>query len=273
MTTTIGVTMVKDEADIIETTLRLMARQVDGLMIADNMSTDGTIDVLRRVSETIGIPMRVVTDNEIGYNQSAKMSTLAGRARKVYNADWIVPFDADEVWIPKVHSSLAEMNRHIDPEIEVVPAELFDYVASGLDDAREKDPIKRLQFRRSYPAELPKVMCRWRASLKIGMGNHDALYREREPVATVPMITIHHFPYRSPEQVVRKIRNGARAYEATTLPEHYGAHWRQWGQILELEGEDAIVELFKKWHWREDPTVDFEIDGDPQPALVYDPVI
>lgn len=269
---TIGVAMVKDEADIIDSTLRLMAHQVDGLLVADNMSTDGTVDILRRLSETIDMPMKVVLDKEVGYNQSAKMTALARIARKDMGADWIVPFDADEVWVPNLHSTLAEINRHIDPQAETVPANLFDYVASGLDDAREKDPVRRLCWRRTYAAELPKVMCRWRNGLTIGMGNHDATYNRKDPVSTEPMITIYHYPYRSAEQVVRKIRNGARAYEATKLPDHFGAHWRQWGQILELEGEDAIVELFRKWHWREDPTKPFEIDGEPQPALIYDPV-
>ena len=268
----IACTMVKDEEDVIRSVLRYMTRQVDGILVADNMSTDGTVDILKAVAEGADVHMKVVLDKQIGYNQSAKMTALADIARKEMGAHWIVPFDADELWTPTRHNRLAEIPSHIDPKANVVPADLFDYVATGFDDVREKNPMKRLQWRRVYQAALPKVMCRWRSDLKIGMGNHEATYATGKVVTTGPLIKIKHFPYRSPEQVVRKIRNGARAYQATNLPEHYGAHWRQWGQILELEGEDAIVDLFKKWHWREDPTEDFEIDGEGQPALIHDPV-
>ena len=269
---TIAVTMVKDEEDVIRAVLRHMEAQVDGILIADNMSTDRTLDILTAVAEGSSIHVKIVVDHQVGYTQSVKMTALADIARKQMGAKWIVPFDADEIWVPTHHKRLADIPLNIGPDANVVPAALFDYVATGLDDARQKNPIKRLQWRRGYEAELPKVMCQWRSDMKIGMGNHDVSYATGKAEATEPLIEIKHFPYRTAEQVVRKIRNGARAYEATKLPDHYGAHWRQWGQILELQGEEAIVELFHKWHWREDPTVDFEIDGDHQPALIYDPV-
>ena len=43
---TFGVSMVRDEADVIEGTLRHMADEVDELIVADNGSVDGTTDIL-----------------------------------------------------------------------------------------------------------------------------------------------------------------------------------------------------------------------------------
>ena len=43
---TAAVTMVRDEADIIETTVRHMLTQVDVVIVADNRSVDGTREIL-----------------------------------------------------------------------------------------------------------------------------------------------------------------------------------------------------------------------------------
>ena len=263
--TVVGVTMVRDEADVIEHVIRHMTTQVDAIIVMDNRSVDGTTDILHSLeSDTIAI----VDDPTVGYEQSKKMTTLAHTARDWYEADWIVPFDADEIW----YAPNGSISRFLDAyhNDHVVEANLFDHVATDLDDPNEINPIARLLWRRSYAAPLPKVAVRWDRSLKIGMGNHDASYHFT-PRHARDRMAIRHFPYRSADQIVRKIRNGAEAYAATELPDHYGAHWRQWGAILERDGEDAIVDLFRKWHWRENPSQEINIDGDISPPLRFDP--
>ena len=76
---------------------------------------------------------------------------------------------------------------------------------------------------------------------------------------------------RSVEQFVSKVRNGAAAYAATDLPPAVGAHWRQYGQILDTQGEAGIEEIFKTWFYREDPTEGLVIHGEQQQALALDP--
>lgn len=267
----VGITMVKDEVDIIETTLLHMGSQVDALIIADNMSTDGTAEIVTDIAYQIGDSCHVVMDTEVGYNQAKKMTRLARLAHDIYNASWVVPFDADEIWMNLGPESIKDVLTHTHPSKQVVKAALFDYVATSLDDDRQPDPVQRLQWRRRMAAPLPKVACRWNPALKIGMGNHDASYSTYQAEGDT-LLTIGHFPYRSPEQVINKIRNGAAAYAATDLPEIYGAHWRGWGRILDEQGEDAIVDLFHKWHWREDPTTIHTIDGEDQPPLVHLPI-
>jgi glycosyltransferase involved in cell wall biosynthesis len=83
-----GVSMVKDEADIVRWTVATIVEQVDHVLVADNGSTDGT----RQLVESVGA--EVVDDPEPAYYQSDKMSHLA-RVAASRGADWIVPFDAD----------------------------------------------------------------------------------------------------------------------------------------------------------------------------------
>lgn len=264
----VGIAMVRDEVDIIETTILHMLGQVDALVVADNRSVDGTEQFLRSCADRFGRRFQLVLDNEVGYEQSAKMTALARQAHEWFGADWVVPFDADEVWYSP-NRTIKQMLQSRPENETIVPAALYDHVRTAV-DPDDHSAVYSMQWRRNLPAPLQKVACRYRDDLVIGMGNHEAFY-DRPFNTSEHRLAIRHFPYRSVEQTIRKIRNGAEAYAATDLPEHYGAHWRGWGRILAEHGEDAIAELFRKWHWREHPDRPHVIDGEHQDALRFDP--
>lgn len=261
----IGVAMVKDEADIIGHTVSWMLRNVDQVIVADNGSTDGTRTILESFPEVI-----VVDDNEVGYLQSEKMSALAEKAR-LAGADWVVPFDADEIHVllgAPIKDGLAEL----DSDVLVSEAALYDHVCTGLDPAGDDNPVRRIAYRRAAQAPLRKVAVRAVEGMVLHQGNHAASFPDiRHPKTVTDMMCVHHFPYRSVEQFVSKVRNGAAAYAATNLPESAGAHWRQYGAILNSQGEAGIKEIFKTWFYRENPKEELIIHGEQQPALVYDP--
>lgn len=87
--------MVKNEADIIEQTIRHLLNQgVEHILVADNGSTDGTYELLQELSKSL--PVHVIQDREVAYYQSEKMMWLADQVTEA-GAEWIVPFDADEL--------------------------------------------------------------------------------------------------------------------------------------------------------------------------------
>lgn len=261
-----GIARVKDELDIIEPVVRHMAAQVDVLLVADNDSTDGTREVLQALAREL--PLVVYLDDEVAYLQAEKMTTLAQCAAHEFGPlGWVVPFDADEIWYSGF-GTVAEVLRGIEPATMLALAEVYDHVATGLDHADIMDPTARIGWRRNVPLPLHKAAARWRPELRIHQGNHGADYDGIAPAASVRLV-VRHFPYRTPQQLVRKVRNGAAAYRAAgdRLPADMGKHWRDWGDLLDAHGEKAIHDLFTEWYWVRDPLASIKLRN----TYTYDP--
>lgn len=233
--TVVGISMVRDEADIIGDILGHMVAQVDHVIVADNLSVDGTRDVLEAFDVTI------VDDPDPAYYQSAKMTALARRAATEFNADWIIPFDADEWWTHP-NGRLADVLEA--SECDVMSAAVYDHVIVG--DAAGVG-VDSMPYRWKQPSHLPKVATRPLPGLIIDQGNH-GVSCEHQPVMGDGLM-IHHFPVRSFQQFARKVDTGYAAYQLADLPIHFGEHWKAAGAV-DLDGKRAI---FNRLHTLEQP--------------------
>lgn len=252
--TTIGITMTKNNADIIEIGINHMLTQVDHVVALDNGSYDGTRQMLE------SLPITVIDAPDPAYNQSKKMTELAKIAGDM-GADWIVPFDSDEIWYSPF-GTIKEVLEEIGLQWLVASADLYDHVTSTEDDSSEYNPVKKIGWRRNYKSSLPKVACRWRRDLVIEQGNHGASY-SGGPTIKEGLLVVRHYPYRSVDQFVRKVRDGVAAYAATDLPESSGQHWKDYGRILDSMGEAGLEQVYNTWFHLDNPTT---LDG-----VIYDP--
>jgi hypothetical protein len=242
-----AVSMVRDEIDILPFTIgHLMAGKVDGFIIADNRSNDGTKSWLEHESRYLAgrVPWIIVDDPEVGYYQSRKMTALAQRAFRE-GADWVIPFDADEIWYSTdPNRSLAEEIESHDADILSVP--LHNYFPTDRDPKPVLSPVRRITYRDPRPAPLAKVIVRNDPAIEIAQGNHDG--RSDRPLRRESAaIEIAHFPWRRFGQFERKVRNGFEAYRATDLSPDVGSHWRGYGEILETQGTRALRDIYFKW--------------------------
>lgn len=254
----VAVTMVKDEADVIAGTLRHLANEgVDAIIVADNLSTDGS----REIIDGLSLPCELIVkdDPDPAYEQSRKMTALAHEAARL-GAEWIVPFDADEVWV--CHDGrLADSLRTT--EGNVATAAIINHFASAL-DVDDPDPFVSMVWRQPAAQRLPKIAYRYHPEAVIEQGNHGV--KHPAPTPSPARLEIRHFPYRSPEQMVRKAINGANAYRAADLPKDMGAHWRSYGEIIERHGEEALHDVFRQHFWYLSP-VDAGLIHDPAPYM------
>lgn len=252
-----GIATVKDEVDVIAGTLRHMADEVDELLVLDNGSIDGTREVLADLKADL--PLTIVDDPELGYWQSTRMSRLAATAAE-RGAEWIVPFDADELWVAP-WGRIADVVEVVTQP--VVTAVLLNHFSTAI-DPDDPDPFRRMVWRQAQSSSLPKVAFRWESGAVIHQGNHGVTLPDGR--GSVPGLEIRHFPYRSAEQMVRKARNGADAYRATDLPPTEGAHWRAYGDILDRLGEEGLADVYREHFWYLSPT-DSGLISDPAPYL------
>lgn len=240
-----GVTMVKDEADVIEHTIKRMLREVDGIVVADNGSTDGTLEILK----AIGGEVTVLEDDEVGYYQSRKMTALARYVGHRHNAEWVIPFDADEVWFAHA-GPIRDVLAGVEDDVAVIAAPVFNHYATALDDESDGNPLSRLQWREPGQLSLPKCMCRAKLRPTIAQGNHTIHFPTR---VQTDLVEVRHFPYRSPDQFVSKAVNGERAYAATDLDRSVGQHWREYGENIRDNGREAGEAWFREYFFYERP--------------------
>jgi hypothetical protein len=229
-----AVTMVRDEADVIAYTVEhLLAEGVDRVVVADNGSVDGTGDILRGMAHDRGLPITVVDDHLQPYYQSVKMTRLA-RAAASAGAAWVVPFDADELWFSPDGRRLADVLRSTDCDIAAAP--MWNQLPAE-DDVDDPNPYVRLRTRTAEPLPQPKVAFRAHVWARVAPGNHTVRRRGRRE----KILGIRQVPFRTPEQIERKYRNGAAAVDVAGLPAQFCGHWRE---LAALPTEEMLSRVF-----------------------------
>ena len=90
-----GVSMVRNEADVVEAFVRHNLALLDGLIVVDHGSIDGTSEILAKL-QAEGLPLRVTPERDPAYRQSAIITRLAREALAQDAADFVFALDADE---------------------------------------------------------------------------------------------------------------------------------------------------------------------------------
>lgn len=271
--------LVKDEADLVEYSVRYIASQVDHLIVCDNGSTDGTFEILRALGEEF--PFELRGDDDLAYYQARKMTDLADYARHLGH-NWFVPVDVDEFWYATDGRTIAQYLNGLAPNVAYVQADLYNHLPTSLDppptekawleipverrydmQGVEPNPFLRIGWRQREHGALGKVAARLRPGLEIRQGNHSAWAPGGG--LTVTSLVIRHFSWRTADQYVKKIANGWRAYDATDLPDDVGAHWRMFGSPDDATFEQRVREHFEQWFLIADPYADSSLIYDPAP--------
>jgi hypothetical protein len=220
--------LVRDEADIVASNIDFhLARGVDFVVATDNLSVDGTTEILREY-ERRGVLHYIHEPND-DYSQYRWVTRMARLAHTEFGADWVMNNDADEFWWPECGDLKAAL-ASVPASRDAVVAERSNFPARPASDApfyqtmvlrdRESKNMRGVRLR-------GKVAHRGFDDIQVGQGNH-AVRRSGDPLPTAPVpIEILHFPQRSYEQFANKVVLGGRAYARNdVLPPNVGLMWR-----------------------------------------------
>lgn len=228
-----AISMVKNEVDIIEASIRHCFDQgIDAVLVADNGSTDGTRELIRQLSESL--PIILIDDPILAYEQDAKMTALANGARRL-GAKWIVPFDADEFWYAET-TSLGDRLRS-ERNVVVVYGDLYNAFPVSRESVNAKT-----QMAMSGTVAVKKVAFRAHRFASLCMGGNE-VYRGAPRSQGIHVL---HIPWRSKSQMSRKLSQGKLAVLESRNKDWAGGHWVRYGDSAPNEIE-KIWESLINW--------------------------
>ena len=231
-----AISMVRNEADVIESFVRHNGLWADVLYIADHASTDETGEILQKL-QAEGLPLRLSEVRGAAQVQSEIITSLLYQAVSE-GADLIVPLDADEFLLPegvpgavRCREALARLDTNLVYALDwvrYVPEEGQGFLlARRARRERRPEPLTKLIVGAGAAQAVPLI---------ISQGNHKAVMRPEGKGAGSPQaiaagraegVLIAHYPWRSAAQAQTKAATGWLAnvakYSRYTRKAH---HWR-----------------------------------------------
>jgi glycosyltransferase involved in cell wall biosynthesis len=204
--------LVRDADDLIRLNLDFhLHAGVDHFIVMDNLSTDGTTEILRQY-ERQGL-VTYLHQPEDTFAQARWVTAMARRAH-ADGADWVINNDADEFWYP-TGGDLKHVLSRVPAGYDAVAIERSHFVPRPLPAGAFFADALTVRFRRLLdPNGNPwpgKVCHRAYSEIEVGPGNHSASIAGRALSATGAAIEILHFPIRSYEKFERTVVNGGAA--------------------------------------------------------------
>lgn len=256
----VAVSVVKNEADIIEAFVRHTRAWVDHHLIFDHESTDGTRSILRQL-QAEGLPLTLFCDDAPGHRQQARSNFLTRLAAEKFGADWIVPLDADEILCGPDRAALEHALARVSAA-QPASLPLREYHASTADDSSIANPVLRLTHCQASASPTRKVFVPRALALdpavSAGKGTH-ALFRGAVALADQHLpaaFELAHLAQRSPEhQVLRVIRAELQRLSRGRAAAGLDLHYRLGYQLL-----------------TEDPALFFATTGAPVATDVQRPI-
>ncbi|MDE7166828.1 MAG: glycosyltransferase family 2 protein [Bacteroidaceae bacterium] len=239
--------LVKNEEDKLEANLLFHhAMGVDGFIVTDNHSTDGTMAILQRYRE-LGWILEIIEEPSTGYEQKKWVDRMVMQAIGKYGANWIINADADELWYAPSGSLKTELSR-CDKRIMkcracgMYPQEDAPFYEWRKRVAAIESPAKYALSRYSiFQPQRGKVAHRADGYLHIAMGNHKVSMLPWTKESSNGII-IYHYSVGTWNTFEQKTVQGGRELEKHPTKKH-ARHWRY---FYDLYKNDLLREEYDR---------------------------
>lgn len=228
----IGVCRTFNENDIVESVLRHTLMIVDHIIVMDDSSFDGTIDIIESMIKE-GLNITLINKKSVSFDEKNRNTELYVLASNEYDADWVLYFDADEFYdTRKINNDLKSYLKNIPIQNECVVCDMYNYTDTVFDNKEELNVPKRLLWRTKDIVPVHKIIVRGKLDgVTIVAGNHYGYvyglgmnpYKQTD-------VFFAHYPRRSGWQeiskwVVGRLKITAAGQEAREAGSHYTAHF------------------------------------------------
>lgn len=247
-----GLCAAKDEADILEHTLIEASEWCDQIFVYDNASSDGTLGLIRKLSRDYPIVLHASDDRDFSaWLQSYLYNSYKGEAN---DGDWWCRLDADELYVENPRIFLAKVplkfqtvwSAHF--QYQFTDRDLEQYKRSPERFSARCHPTERFRYYRNDASELR--FFRHTAHLEWPHGRAWPIGLGRPyPVR----IWVRHFQYRSPEQIMLRMRTRV-ALARRTGGENFRHELRSLAGGVDLASDEI-------WRARVAPATELEYDS------------
>ncbi len=206
------ISTIRNEADILEIFVRYHLQFVDQMIIINHRSADSSVQILQSLKKE-GLPIELREETSLELQQGPFLTKIMKKAVNDYDADWVIPLDADEFLAVNGEGHIYAFIEKL-PLDKVVKLPWRTYIPLPSDNFQEANILKRIQhFRSRENQNLRKIMIPRSLAVKknglISAGNHgyvrETFRKQKEfPYMHTDQLVMAHFPVRSPQQIMAK---------------------------------------------------------------------
>lgn len=235
----ITLSMIKNEADIVETFVRYTMNYASKMVFIDNGCTDGSIEILKALIAE-GFNIDIYNESQVFYEQYLIENKYIRKLAETEEFDYLIPLDVDEFL--NCICDLKECLNNL-PNNKIIRLKWKTYCMCNNEEngffmsrithirGNEKKPFTKVII----PYELLK-----QNKIYVTMGHHDI-----ESISTIERLDVEdiyiaHFPVRSEAQIRLKIYQGILSQLMSSYHSVVAFHWKKIFNELKADKFDIV---------------------------------
>jgi hypothetical protein len=246
----VGISVVKNESDIIEVFIRHNLKHLNKLYLVEHNSQDNTPEIISKLKSE-GYNLEIYTNSSSRHIQAEEFNRLI----REIDSEFIIFLDADEFIIS--NDFTASLDKLPTDKNSLVV--WHNYLPQSGDDKSEINVLKRIQHRLSpvdinqHKSLIPRPVYSKPNSFVL-LGGHEIYYKNEEEITVAPCqvtasVHLAHFPMRSLDQIKVKVFSNWLSKLADPL--HISGRlqegkiptWHHWKTLFDLfKNNPAITE-------------------------------